>query len=211
MNNETQNLETQPGSKRRRGHIARLPKILRDKVNTMLDDGATYADIVAELEKSTNPPLPFPVSADNITRWVEGGYQDYLRNQQYLDEIRLRQYPSEDFAQNFDATAVGNATIQLGMLHVFESLRAISSGKLNLSDDPMAFARVMNSVARASRELMLLQKYQDANALARQKLQPLLDPERELTDKETKAIVTQVDKILGLTGPLPELISTNSN
>ncbi len=200
-------MNTETSTHRRKGHIARLPKALRDKVNSMLDDGATYGAIIEELNKSTNPPLPHPVTEDNVGTWKEGGYQDYLRNQQYLDEIRLRQYPSEDFAQNFDATSVGNATIQLGMLHVFESLRALGSGKLDLSNDPMAFARVMNSVARASRELMLLQKYQDANALARLKLQPLLDPERELTDSETKAIVSQVDKILGLSGPLPDLVS----
>lgn len=56
MNTEPEiSTETPAYNTRRKGHVARLPKILRDKVNQMLADGVEYADIIAELQKSTNP------------------------------------------------------------------------------------------------------------------------------------------------------------
>src|SRR5437773_7185899 len=75
----------------RTGLVARLPKVLRDKVNTMLDDGATYAQIIADLEKSTNPSLPHRISIDALSSWKHGGYQDYLRNRDWADAIHERQ------------------------------------------------------------------------------------------------------------------------
>jgi hypothetical protein len=39
-------MNTETTTHRCKSHIARLPKALRDKVNSMLDDGATYGAIV---------------------------------------------------------------------------------------------------------------------------------------------------------------------
>ncbi len=46
---------------RRKGNVARLTKQFRDKINSMLDDGATYPEIIADLENSAHPPLPYPI------------------------------------------------------------------------------------------------------------------------------------------------------
>src|SRR4051794_24517994 len=65
--------------RRRRGFVARLPKDLRDRINSMLDDGIVYADIAAEIQKSANPPLPFTLTEDHIRSWKCGGYEDWLK------------------------------------------------------------------------------------------------------------------------------------
>jgi hypothetical protein len=69
---------------------------------------------------------------------------------------------------------------------------------LKLGGDSAAFVRLINALARASRETMLVQKYRDACAQARAALNPLKDPKRKLTESERRAIVLQVDDILGL-------------
>jgi hypothetical protein len=56
----------------------------------------------------------------------------------------------------------------------------------------------MNALARTSRETMLLQKYREACAKAREAIQVLKDPKRKLTDSERRAIVSHVDDILGI-------------
>src|SRR5580765_8621041 len=64
-----------PKSKRRpRGKIANLPKVLRDRVNAMLDDGFTYGQIIEKLKQSTDPPLPYPISEMNLSNWEDHGY-----------------------------------------------------------------------------------------------------------------------------------------
>jgi len=75
---------------------------------------------------------------------------------------------------------------------------------LKLGGDSAAFVRLINALARASRETMLLQKYRTACAQARAALSELKDPKRKLTESERRAIVLQVDDILGLGSPEDE-------
>jgi hypothetical protein len=112
--------------------------------------------------------------------------------------------------KDFDATEVNHAALQLGTLHIFEALRELGPGPLNkkLGGDCAAFARLVNALARASRETMQLQKYREACAKARAALREL-DPKRKLDESETRAIVRKVDEILGL-GP-DELEIRNPN
>jgi hypothetical protein len=69
---------------------------------------------------------------------------------------------------------------------------------LRLGGDSAAFVRLMNALARSSRETMLLQKYREACAKAREAVLPLRDPKRKLTDSERRAIVRNVDEMFGI-------------
>src|ERR1041385_6375079 len=67
--------------------IAKLPKPLRDLINSSIDDGLPAKEIIQKLEASTNPPLPYPISEANISGWKTTGYQRYLAHQDHLDSI----------------------------------------------------------------------------------------------------------------------------
>jgi len=69
--------------------IAKLPKPLRDLINSMLDDAAPAREIIAKLQESADPPLPYPISEQNISDWKNGGYQDYLRQQDWRADSRF--------------------------------------------------------------------------------------------------------------------------
>jgi hypothetical protein len=180
---------------RRNGNVARLPKAVRDRINLMIEDGVPYVEIIGRLGEDGNG-----LDKSNLSRWKNGGYQDWVVEQAFIRRTRARQETAQELARDFDATEVNAAALQLGALHVFEALRDVGLGSLNqkLGGDCAAFARLLNALARASRETMMLQKYREACAQARAALKGLKDPNRKLTDAERRAIVLEVDEILGL-------------
>jgi hypothetical protein len=163
----------------------------------MIQDGLTYGEILQSLGDEAKD-----VNRSNLSRWRRsGGYQDWLAEQSFLQRIRARQETPADMVRDFDGTEVNHAALQFGTLHIFEALRDLGPGSLNdkLGGDCGAFARLLNALARASRETMLLQKYREAVAQqARKAMEPMMDPRRELTDEERHAIVRHVDRILGI-------------
>src|SRR5438552_1484644 len=76
---------------KRNGNIAKLPKAIRDQINRWLDDGHTYPQIIKDLGaegKDLNP--------GHFTQWFQGGYQDYLRHQDWRADLRaVRESGSE--------------------------------------------------------------------------------------------------------------------
>lgn len=183
------------GKHRRRGNVARLPRVVRDRINRMMEDGVPYGEIIARLGEEGKG-----LDKSNLTRWKDGGYKDWQAEQAFIARTRARQETPAGLAGGFDATEINHAALQLGTLHIFEALRDLGPGSLNekLGGDSMAFARLLNALARASRETMQLQKYREACAQARAALEPMKDAKRKLSDEERHAIVHQVDQILGL-------------
>ena len=161
----------------------------------MILDGVPYPAIIQSLGDSGKH-----LNCINLTRWRKGGYKDWLAEQAFVERTRARQETPGELVQDFDATEVNHAALQLGTLHIFEALRDLGPGSLNqkLGGDCAAFARLINALARASRETMQLQKYRDACARARRVLDQLKDPKRKLTDDERRSLVLLVDDILGL-------------
>ena len=184
---------------RRNGNVARLPKSVRDIINEMLRDGFSYPAIIRKL-KTLKPPLPHKIIESNLSRWKAGGYQDWLKEQLWLEQTRARQEIALDMVRDFDATQVNHGALQIVTLRFFEAMRDPGPGSLEqkLGCNPVVFARIVSALCRASRETLALQKYQDACAKARALLNSLRDPKRRLSQKERRALILQVDEILGL-------------
>ena len=71
--------------KRRTSKIARLPKLVRDKLNHLLEDCLSYRAIIKELGPSAKGLIE-----RNISSWHHGGYKDWLIEQQWREDTRLR-------------------------------------------------------------------------------------------------------------------------
>src|SRR5262245_8267989 len=65
---------------RRNGNVARLPKPLRDKVNSMILDGVPYPAIIQSLGDQGKH-----LNCINLTRWRKGGYMDWLAEQTFIE------------------------------------------------------------------------------------------------------------------------------
>ena len=189
-----------PFAHRGNGKVARLPKPIRDQVNQWLLDGLSYPDIIQRLGDHGRDLTP-----NCLSQWKKRGHQDWLLEQSWLAQTRARQEAASELSAGFDATQVNHAALQLATLHILDTLRDLGPGSLDqkLGGDCAAFTRLIHALARASRETVQLQKYRDACARARAALLELKDPSRKLTESETRAIVLQVDDILGLRSQPP--------
>jgi hypothetical protein len=160
----------------------------------MIRDGVSYREII---EKLGDEGAGLDLS--NLSRWKDGGHQDWLVVQAFIDRIRARQESSTELVRDFDATEVNHAGLQLASLQLFEALRDLSSGSIDqkLGGNSAVFFRLINALARASLETTLIQNYRNACQQVRAGLQELKDPNRKPTEAETQAIVHRLDQILG--------------
>jgi len=190
---------------RRTGKIARLSKEWRDVVNLMLQDGATYQQIIDKLGDHGKD-----LTDQNLTNWKEGGYQDWCNEQDRINTIRARASASLDMIR---------ALKKEGDVHITEANELMLASQINevLSEfDPtllkalmaekpekflqLAFAVTAQSGERTKREKLELelQKYKDKVAAASKELQKLRDPKSDVNPEERSAILDKVDEILGL-------------
>src|SRR5213075_1725109 len=80
---ETRNTKLFPRLRQPTGKVGKLPKDLRNQVNEWLDDCVTYKKICANLEKLGHPGFVH----QNIQRWKDNGYQNYLREGQRREDL----------------------------------------------------------------------------------------------------------------------------
>src|SRR5262245_47746191 len=106
-----------PGHKRN-GKIAQLPKATRDQINQWLDDGRSSPDIIrdlGEIGRDLNP--------GHFTQWFQGGYQDYLRQQQWRDDSRFLLESGSDIPEFNNGPQLQQTLIQLALVEIFRALK----------------------------------------------------------------------------------------
>jgi hypothetical protein len=113
----------------------------------MILDGLPYADILTALGDSAKG-----VTEHNITTWVAGGYKDWLREQQRLEETRVKQEVAMDLACPDGGSKIHEGTLQLAATSLSEMVRSLdySDFKELLRDDPAKLIPFLNSLARIS-------------------------------------------------------------
>jgi hypothetical protein len=179
------------------GKIARLPKVLRDQVNRMLDDGVPYKTIIEKLQQSTDPPLPYKFLEINISRWKDHGYQHYVRHQEWRDELRILRESGSEMNEFTDGPKFQEMLVQVALTEIFRVLQ-----QRELKSDSLNFIRLFNALARLNREALGLRKYNDLLAKEQSELKKL-DLDREISENEHVAIVDRTDRIFEMPRPRP--------
>jgi hypothetical protein len=179
----------------RNGKIAQMPREQRDALNRMLSNGAPYDSIIDHFHS-----LGTELNRQNISNWKAGGYEDWLAQQAWLAEINHESESASDLANagGVDDTALHQGVIRLAVIQIFKSLKSE-----RLKDDAPNYTRLLNTLARLSREALCLRKHSEACAAAQAALAPAKDPKRELSDEDRRAIVHHVDRVLGLAPDRP--------
>jgi hypothetical protein len=109
----------------RQGKVARLPAAVRDQVSQLLHDGVRYRRIIAWLAEQSHPGF----THSNISRWKHGGYQDWLKAQERLDERDFKHELAEQHARTNDPT-YHDAGVYLAQLQFFEALHRLDGAEL---------------------------------------------------------------------------------
>ena len=209
MNTAEHNITTEPETtsapdaapthrRRRTGTIACLPHEFRERINQMIRDGVPYRVIIENLNQPGTAPLPDDITEHHISEWKKGGYKDWLDDQFWREEMRTRHGSFSGLLGDADKIQLPEGGLQLAAIGLCELLRDLSRAMDDPKADPDQCVRLANSLARVSRSILGLQQYRDACSRARAAIQQLKDPDRKLTDQETRALVRRVDAILGL-------------
>jgi uncharacterized protein DUF3486 len=144
---------TQKPPRRRNGKIARLPEQLRDAVNAILRDATPYDVIIAKLREHG-----IKVGRSNITRWKNGGYQDYRQERLWLKEMQANLDFILDHLRNSEPDQIPEAAVQLSSIRLFQFLRDFSqaAGNGGPNANSTDFIRAANAACRLSQTTLAL-------------------------------------------------------
>lgn len=151
-------MKTQTNTKcmndRRKGKIARLPDDVRAVVNRMLRDGTGYGEIVEQLKFLGHEGM----KTRNVSRWYQGGYQDWLRDQGQLEQLRLeREFAAQMLKENTGASMheAGLQLLTMQMLRLLGrfDLEALQEGLEATQENYTGLLRAFVQVSRRTTEL----------------------------------------------------------
>lgn len=182
---------------RRTGKIARLPLEQRRRVNEMLRDGKKAKAIIEWIH---GQDARATINEQNVTAWFQGGYQDWLKEQERLDDMRAKREFAMEIARENEGTRIHEAGLHTAASQIFEMLNDldIEGIKDRLKEDPENYSRIIGALSKISKQALDFRKYKDACEKAQVELQKLRNPKEALSDEERRAIVDKVDEILGV-------------
>ena len=105
---------------------------------------------------------------DNISRWFNGPYQDDLATRQWRDDVHSLR---EDVLTVFQEPADGRfqkGLLEIGLTYLLRSLKEDRH-----HNDPGNSIRLFNSLARLSREALVLRKYSDQQSTPAEPCPPI--------------------------------------
>src|SRR5439155_17882873 len=100
--------------------IARLPKQTRDMINVMLEDGLPYHVLIDELGEAGHG-----LNIQSLAEWVQGRYQQYLKNRDTIEHVKARQEFASDLLRelgNADPALIYRACRVVAALHIFDAI-----------------------------------------------------------------------------------------
>lgn len=168
-------------SRSRTGKIARLPKNFRDIVNLMLRDGATYTQIRSKLGEHGAD-----LNDQNIQAWREGGYVDWLNEQERLDDMKAkREFALEVVKQN-EGSQIHEAGLQIAATQIYELLSDfdVTTLKEKLAESPENYSRVVNAMAKLSDSGLKYERYHAEVQAAKARI------DKELSAAKSKGGIT---------------------
>jgi len=150
---------TETANPRRNGKIARLPKESRDMLNRMLDDGLPYRVIIDELGEAGEG-----LNTQNITNWVQGGYQDYHKHQEIIDCVKAQMEFATDLLREVpdtDPMLMHRACNLVAGVQLFHALREYGDEALKrlLEGNPARYLTVLNTVATMANSSVKLEQH----------------------------------------------------
>jgi hypothetical protein len=188
-------IEARDKKRRLANKIARLPADTRERLNQLLHDGLSYADVIAQLGEAGAH-----LNKIDLSRWMnEGGHDLWLEKEEWLARMETSFAAAKEMAKHEDAQYIYEASLHLAATQMFNSLIGCDPEDLPslVKKDPDKYFKVLQAIPRFAQMALNFQKFREECAQAKSELAQLRDPNRELTDSERNAILDKLDRILG--------------
>jgi len=127
----------------RNGKVAHLPKVLRDRVNQMMLDGFTYAQIIAALGEDGKH-----LNEQNLANWKSGGYPQWLKARERREDLLAVQESIMDRVLKEGCPDLSKAAIQMAVTKAFQVLENLTPEEVKTTMDSNNFTRLLNAVAK---------------------------------------------------------------
>ncbi|MDB6121514.1 MAG: hypothetical protein JWQ71_507 [Pedosphaera sp.] len=151
---------------RRTGLIARLPMDIREHLNTELENGLPYSEICLWLAEEGYPGF----NKGHISSWYKGGYQDWLKDIQRLEELNERMDYVRRFNFELDGDTFQEASLKVAAIQCFEVLNKLDVNALQekLAEKPEMYLRLINSLCRLTKSRREFLAYQQEKKVSEQ-------------------------------------------
>jgi hypothetical protein len=182
----------------RNGKIARLPRNIRETLNTRLDNGEPATDLVQWLNELPEVHSLLathfegrPINTQNLSDWKNGGFLDWQRRQESCDLIR----DVVETASDFDAAA-GQHQIPDRLAPILATeLAAATRRLLDSTSDPKERWQYLSQALRHLNTLRQGDRFAARAALERLHLNTASDRRaKEEADREAKRRKDQAQK-----------------
>src|SRR6266568_278641 len=118
-----------PLKRRRNGHVARLPKTVRDQISQMILDGVPYPKIAENIGESGKG-----LSKDCVGEWARGGFNDWLQEMERAEDLGATREAALSLVEQKAGATVQDAGRTIASAQLYELL---------LSFDPRGFANAV--------------------------------------------------------------------
>ncbi len=191
-------LDAVPGASghRRNGKIARLPKAVREDINEWIDDGVEYEKIIETLGDEGKG-----LTKQNISRWAQGGYRDWVKEQERSALLNGNSDRVVDLLTKAEPEEIPDLIVKLFAARVGGVLSDLTPQELrdNSEKDPRNLVRLLSLVPKLSREALRTRKYRRSAEREEAQELKLRDPKKPFGDEsDHRAVVDIVDRVLGL-------------
>jgi len=131
------------------------------------------------------------LSKHHISEWKQGGYLDWQRENQWLEELRAQQQFALEMLLSGDQNKFPHVVLQIAATQIFQALRKVIPDNLNgkFDADPASYTRLLNSLSRLSRSSLYFTKYEDLRADAKAAELKQLDPTRPPSQAQSAALM----------------------
>ncbi len=159
-------LETPPSptpetsqANRLKGNIARLPKEVRDMINMMIEDGLPHHVLIDELGEAGQGLEP-----RNLADWVQGRYQDYLKNRQDIEHAKSQMEFATDLLRELgktDPSLIYRACSVLVAHQMFNAIQEFGDAALSdmLRANPANYLRLLNTFCNMTNSTLKLEDH----------------------------------------------------
>jgi len=141
---------SQKATAHRQEQIAPLPKETRDMINVMLEDGLPYHILIDELGDAGEG-----LSVENLASWVQGRYQEYLKDRNTIEHVKARKEFASDLLRELgdaDPDLIYRACRIVAALQIFDAILEHGDEALRrmLHVKPASYVNLMNGLCNIS-------------------------------------------------------------
>ena len=178
------------GAKKRRSRtsrVGRLPRMVRDKVDQMLDDGFVYKDIMKMVKAETGEEL----GHDHISTWYHGGHERWLEEKERVRDMReTREFVREEMSKT-EGKDAAEAGLKVAAEQLYEILVKfnVAGLKRELKEQPELYAKVVQMMARVSEGGLKFEKHRAEVEKAKEEKEARAEEKAPESDEEMDEVL----------------------